>query len=273
MIAYELPEDAGEAEDLRPFVLLHRAVSDLPALLATIRETQRAREDLQRADQKLNLQIQATYRRLGIKKGASEDDQSSIVSQSQPVSSLAFVTTAHLQVAREVLRPQIAAFDRQLEALAKQMPVWPWVESVRGFGAKGLAQIIGECGDLHNYSGPAKVWKRMGLAVDAEGKRQRRVVGVEALAQGYVPRRRAIMWNIGESLLKGNRDGLYHQVYVARKTYEQAQHPEWENETIVVDGKRQKKYPAIYHKRARRYMEKLLLKHLWQAWRQMTPTA
>ena len=61
------------------------------------------------------------------------------------------------------------------------------------------------------------------------------------------------MWNIGDALIKGNRDGEYRTIYLERKAYELAREPEMK--------------PIKAHRRAQRVMEKRLLKKLWQAWR------
>jgi hypothetical protein len=146
---------------------------------------------------------------------------------------------------------------KEMTALAKVLPVWStFGAGVRGFGAASLAVIIGEAGDLSNYSSVAKLWKRMGLAV-MDGVRQGGLgkgAGAEAwIEHGYNPVRRSRMWNIGDTLIKGNRDGEYRTAYLARKEYELARDPECK--------------PIKAHRRAQRYMEKRLLKHLWQAWR------
>lgn len=247
-------------------------VSRLVPLLDAIRETGRAREDLMRAEQRLTLQIKAIERRLAAAGGHSMRDilldtvpGAALVAEGDPTTcdarvpsvSLATLSTLHLREAAAVLHPRRLAYERQMEKLARQLPVWPWVESVRGFGALGLAQIIGECGDLWRYDGPAKVWKRMGVAV-IDGERQRRVAGADALIHGYVPRRRAILFNIGESLIKGNQDGAYRPCYLARREYER--------ERLGPDAA-----PILLHNRARRYMEKRLLRDLWRAWRAMVP--
>lgn len=147
---------------------------------------------------------------------------------------------------------------KEMTALAKALPVWAaFGDGVRGFGAGSLAVIVGEAGDLSNYSTVAKLWKRMGLAV-MDGVRQGGLgkgAGAEAwIEHGYNPLRRSRMWNIGDALIKGNRDGEYRSAYLARKEYELARDPECK--------------PIKAHRRAQRYMEKRLLKHLWQAWRQ-----
>lgn len=264
MVAMRKPIPS-EREDHTALVHQPCVVNPLALLILEIRETQRMREDMQRAELRLLLQIKAIERRyaaagdLGTRDvqihlvpGAAlvaERDHRPRDNQTVPVS----LATLPLETARQVIHKQTNEYTRRLEKLAKQLPVWPWVESVRGFGALGLAQIVGECGNLSDYDGPAKVWKRMGVAV-IEGERQRRVSGADALTHGYVARRRSILYNIGESLLKGNRDGAYRTLYLERKPIER--------EKLGPEAPQ-----AHVHNRARRYMEKRLLRDLWRAWR------
>lgn len=153
----------------------------------------------------------------------------------------------------EPIERKLKATEKEIAKIATALPVWSFVESIRGCGAAGLGYIVGAAGDLSNYSNPGKLWKRMGLAL-VDGERQRRVADAEkALAHGYNPRRRSLMHVIGDSLLKGNKDGYYRQVYDARKAYTEANRPDWTK--------------AHRHMDALRYMEKRLLRHLWQAWK------
>jgi hypothetical protein len=151
---------------------------------------------------------------------------------------------------------------KQMEKLAQQLPVWSFVEPVRGFGAASLAVIVAEAGDLSEYSSEAKLWKRMGLAV-LDGVRQGGLgknAGADAwIEHGYSPQRRSRMWNIGDTLIKGNREGKYRTAYLRRKEYELSREPEM---------------PKIKaHRRAQRYMEKRLLRDLWRAWRRTNDQA
>src|SRR5262245_27170246 len=64
-----------------------------------------------------------------------------------------------------------AAFDlmrdeaeKAMEKLAKQLPVYPWLEAIRGAGALGLATIVAEAGPLTKYANPQKLRKRLGYA-------------------------------------------------------------------------------------------------------------
>lgn len=244
----------------------------LARLIAEIRETCRAREDMMRAEQRLLLQAKAIQRRLDAAAGdqhgidaltthvpgaalSAEGDHPIPASLHSSVS-LADLSMLHLEESRAVLHTHRLAFERRLEKLAKQLPIYPWAADVRGFGALGLAQIVGECGDLWNYANPAKVWKRLGLAV-LDGERQQRKSGATAIVHGYSPRRRSIMWNIGHSLMQGNRDGAYRTYYLAEKERQRE---------LLPDATQ-----ALIHNRAERHMTKRLLKHLWQAWRASTP--
>lgn len=159
--------------------------------------------------------------------------------------------------AREPFNAIEAAATKEMAKLARQLPVWEgFGDAVRGFGEVSLAVIVGEAGDLSIYKNPGKLWKRMGLAVmgDVRQGGLKKGASKEAwIEHGYSPMRRSRVWNIGDALIKGNRDGAYRTVYLERKEYEIARAPEMT--------------PMHAHRRAQRYMEKRLLRHLWQAWR------
>lgn len=146
---------------------------------------------------------------------------------------------------------------KAMEKMAKTLPVWKeFGEPIRGFGAASLAVITAEAGDLSMYTTHSKLWKRMGLAV--MGSIRQGGLGANAKAEdwvfhGYSPKRRSHMWNIGDTLIKGNQDGRYRTLYLRRKEYEIARDPEIK--------------PIAAHRRAQRYMEKALLRDLWKAWR------
>lgn len=169
---------------------------------------------------------------------------------------------------------------KEMERLAKLLPVWAeFGEAVRGFGPGSLTVIIGEAGDLSNYATHSKLWKRMGLAV-MDGKKQGHVAkGLSKddrkaafIEHGFSPLRRSRMWNIGDTLVKGNRDGRYRTAYLARKAYERAR-AEMNGLTVApaasIPKKRMEEFisEGHIHLRAQRYMEKRLLRDLWKAWR------
>ncbi len=167
--------------------------------------------------------------------------------------------------------------ERAMKNLAKELPVWPWAEEVRGLGEKSVAVIVAEAGDLSNYATVAKLWKRFGVAV-MDGTRQgglrKSAKAEEWILHGYSRSRRSSLWQIGDTFIKAqvrkvkNDDGEdtgerislgeYGQVYLDRKAYER-------NKAIAEEVERSDMH---IHRRAQRYMEKRLLKHLWQAWRE-----
>lgn len=166
------------------------------------------------------------------------------------------VIVAPLEAAREPIRKERRRTEKEIVEAAKSLPAWAWIDGVRGVGALGFGQIIGETGDLSNYDNPAKVWKRLGLAVMPDGKAQRRSKSKKvALEAGFSPRRRALMWNLSSSLLKLNK-GEYRRLYDERKAYELAR-------GIT---------KSHAHKRALRYMIKRFALHLWQRWHRSTAT-
>jgi hypothetical protein len=54
--------------------------------------------------------------------------------------------------------------EDEMEKLAVQLRVYPWIEKIHGVAAPGLATIVAEAGDLSKYPNPAKLWNRLGFA-------------------------------------------------------------------------------------------------------------
>jgi len=185
---------------------------------------------------------------------------------------------------RQEISKRRKEYTKECELWAGQLPAWEWVESIRGAAALGLAQIVGECGDLSNYPNPAKLWKRMcvglcsgeGYSDKVQGKPQKNYPGLsqeETLKIGYIKRRRAVLYVIGDSLIKAC--GPYKQVFDDRKAYE-IERAEREGKEVVPHGQAFKNSKPvegkasnlILYRRAHRYMEKRYLKNLWVAWNQ-----
>lgn len=237
-------------------------------LIGNLTEMHRQRVDLHRAEKSLTLQIKAKCRRLcgGDKTEADKVYRSMMNGMGHELAPSAAAVSAPFIQARSLIAEQRSDCEKQMKKMAKELPVWSWVKEIRGFGELSLAGIIGETGDLNNYSTPSKLWKRLGLAV-INGGRQRKVAGVEALEHGYAPHRRSLVWNLGDTMIKGvirkvnDDDGEdtgervslneYGAIYLARKAYESER----------VETK------AHAHNRAKRYMEKRLILDLWKAWR------
>lgn len=164
----------------------------------------------------------------------------------------------------------------KLEHVAQQLPVWQgWAKDVRGFGARSLGTIVGEAGDIGTYINHSRLWKRMGLAVIGgirQGGLFKTAPAAEWIAHGYHRKRRSHMFVIGECLVK--TDGEFRQVYLARKAYERARAAE-QGLSVVPAAKIPQRDRENYmsdghiHKRSQRYMEKKLLRRLWQAWQRV----
>jgi hypothetical protein len=167
-----------------------------------------------------------------------------------------------------------AAATKEMERLARLLPAWEgFGEGVKGFGARSLAVIVGEAGDLSHYGNPAKLWKRMGLAVMAgirQGGLRKTASAEDWIAHGYSARRRSFMFVIGDVLIKNQN--AYREVYLARKEIERAKAVA-AGLTVAPAAKIPAKRKAEFmsdghvHRRAQRYMEKRLLRDLWRSWR------
>ena len=172
---------------------------------------------------------------------------------------------------------------KEMERLAALLPAWgAFGRDTRGFGVRSLAVIVGEAGDLSAYDSEAKLWKRMGLAVTGcgdglhdhrQGNPGKSATAEDWTAEGYNKARRSQMWTIGDSMIK--TAGPYRDIYLRRKAYEIAR-AEALGLTVAPAAKIPKKDAAHYrsamhvHRRAQRYMEKRLLRHLWRAWHRKT---
>jgi hypothetical protein len=158
--------------------------------------------------------------------------------------------------------------EDDMRTFGRQLPVWPY--NVKGVSELGLAVVIGEAGNLSGYDNPAKLWKRLGLAV-IDGRRQGRPendVAEEWIKHGYNRQRRAEVWAFFDDVMfraqwrgavtddddnvtePAHPIGPYGEVYGERKAWNLARG--W--------------VPAHADKEARRYMTKRFLRELWKAW-------
>jgi hypothetical protein len=151
--------------------------------------------------------------------------------------------------------------ELEMARLARRLPAAAFQKSVRGFGERALAVVVGEAGNLANYPNPAKLWKRLGLAPH-DGKAMstwRREGGLSAedwSDAGYSPRRRAEIYAlISEPLFRSQTPvaGPYRAIYDARRARTAETHPDWR--------------PARSHMDGLRIMTKHLVLDLWVEWR------
>ncbi len=247
------------------FATQHRDACDLNLICDRLRELHRDRQDLHREEKSMTLRIKAKCRRIceGDLKEAGTLYRSMFNGADHEHALSAMVVSEPFIRARYILEEERHKIEKLMASEAKKLPVWSWGEEIRGFGVGSLAAIVGECGNISNYSTVSKLWKRLGLAV-IRGERQSKKSDVElAIEHGYSPSRRAVMWNVGQAIFKSQSQrtdketgeilreaGVYRQVYDKRKEYEL--------------GRVETKGHA--HNRATRYMEKRFVKDLWKAW-------
>lgn len=182
--------------------------------------------------------------------------------------------------------------EKDLVRLARRLPAYEWVKGVRGFGELSFARIIAETGDLSGYANPAKVWKRLGLAV-IDGKSQRKARDVEkAKEQGYSPYRRAVAYVAFEPVLKaqsapkesGGQNGDEAQEKLAAgangvgQDLSDAHHAVAGPYRQLYDRKKaeylargeagEEGWTKLHaHRAAMRYASKRMFRDLWVAWR------
>lgn len=96
--------------------------------------------------------------------------------------------------------------EASMKEAVRSLPVYEFAQSVGGFGDLGLGIVIAESGNLSRsidgFPTVAKLWKRLGLAVIAGERQQRKSDAEQAAAHGYNPRRRAEMWTLADSMFR-----------------------------------------------------------------------
>lgn len=240
-------------------VEIHRG-SAAPEFPHEITDHYKVYRQLQNAITRLTLQIKAVERMI-----AGDHKKKINPVSPQLAAMLTEAATSPLKNARALLQSPYKAESKAMDRIVKALPVWKWAEGVRGIGSSILAQIIAETGDLSKYANPAKVWKRMGLAL-VRGHRQQfwsatragftRSENVQmAEEMGYVARRRALMAVTGDCIIRAKNPhyGVIYREYKKRKIKE------------LPPKEKGRKMHA--HKMALRYIEKRFLLDLWKAWR------
>lgn len=171
--------------------------------------------------------------------------------------------------------------ERAMQKLAKQLPAAEFVANTPGVGLLGLAQIVGEAGDLSNYAIVSKLWKRLGLAPYQgfamstwmrETWRPRAITQAEwndeSLGLFWKSERYAIMAQIAQWLWvkqwtgkekappDGMPNGPYGEIYARRRAHTSFTHAGEDAWT-----------PMHFHKDALRYMFKKFIRDLHREWR------
>lgn len=253
------PSGAAEGQDA-----IAPVVKNFDSAFAALIGQHRQRQDLTRAKVRLELTAQAICRRsLGAKGTFGKGEEDATKTAAASLWSKVRKGTADDPILEAVLMPYMAALEpleaeirtkgREMARLVRPMPIWTeWAAGVLGLGEVSLGQLIGEARyPIESYRSHSALWKRFGLAVEM-GEIQKLMAyrgGKEAaIAAGYNPQRRSIIHVVGSCLLRLKND-RYSRIYAERKDYEMA---------------REGMSKLRAHNRAMRYMEKRLLRDLWQ---------
>lgn len=180
----------------------------------------------------------------------------------------------------KTFHPILKYYEKELERTIKKIPLFDWFIAINGCGPLSYASLMAEIGNPHNYENPAKVWRRMGLAVFNGRSDKNREKGNNT---GYSKRRRMIAYRISSAIIK--QEGKYRKIYLKRKDYEINRDAEGYNAEYIELNGGQKKMKQFYSSpqnkkriennqlplcildlRAHRYMIKRLLKDIWYKW-------
>lgn len=251
--------------------------------LAQLVELGRIHTDWMRAKNRLVLQGKAIGRRYCGGDKAEGGALFDAVMDGEPVAAPVQAAMAPIAIAAQAFAANLKDTERAMIRLARQLPAHGIVKDTYGLSELGFAHIVAAAGDVGSYLSPRHLWKRFGLGlVDTGGglERQRRVGGADALAHGYAPARRSIMWNIGNGLIgcmgRGPRlepdadpseaDLSPYQVMFVLECRRQASlHPEMAR---PVTAKGMESFSKHCAARAKRKVEKEFLKALWRRWRE-----
>lgn len=187
---------------------------------------------------------------------------------------------------QETEQEMLSALEDELE----YHPAWPWLEAVKGCGVSLGGKILGLMPPIEALTTPSKMGRAAGYGLweywldDAmgepvkpvaawawkkNGNRKEKVfvrpeqppnthrgyhrdVPIKGFCLPYNRTLKATLYNLGKQFLINNSP--YRELYDAKKEYYQNNRPEWTPKHIDLA--------------ARRYMIKIFLQHLWEAWRE-----
>lgn len=264
--------DVGE-DAVRACLQSKRPVPHLPDTCAALMELAVQRNAMIRGQQRLELAAQSmTARALGWQPTLPEAKRKKIRAKAERIvrqvakgktpedaeaARLVGDEVQALMEAKQPLTARRALQEKTMQRLAKQTPGMTLVEQVRGFGPLGLASILGEAGDLSDYPHWKHLRKRLGWAPDAAYPRACDVHEDSSSESRLVPRQRRgrIYGDVLIPLIMANPAGAetpYRAAYDTAKA-----------EYLERGWKKGHASNA-----AQRRMLQLLLKHLWQTWKE-----
>jgi hypothetical protein len=213
-----------EAQYRRRFYI-KRLVMTENALRALVRRRMGWSPDLSEAErEKINARAAGVVAKLMADKPVAEKDRAAATDVAHDAE--------RIRAARIPLQEGRRDAEMVMERAAKQLPVYAWVKTVRGFSALGLAVIVAEAGgDLTatpgNYPNPDKLKRRLGLA-PFKGKAGkswrvgekwagRTLTSAEWQEFGYDASRRAEVWGFIDQNVERAFTGKYRAIYDTEK--------------------------------------------------------
>lgn len=162
-------------------------------------------------------------------------------------------------------------YEAKMKEVVQTIPIWNWAKEIRGLGAINVANIVAEAGDIGAYPNHSALWYKFGLAPPDSYKR---VMESGKVAFVKPLERRAVSWNMGDGLMKGNfakppkdlsddeakafRDANpleYRRIFIESRDVYAEKFPDWSK---------------LHNMRAaHRYMEKKLLRDMYNEWRRI----
>lgn len=138
-----------------------------------------------------------------------------VIAKNQSVVDRIYPLMLHYLPAIDHTQTFIDNMESSMTELASTLPAAKWADSIRGFTVLRMAIIVGNTGNLSNYSNPGKVWKRLGMAPYEgkmpstwRGKKEGELTKKEWTEIGYSPKRRSVMHTIADCLVKLNFETL-----------------------------------------------------------------
>lgn len=269
----------------------YEPTAEITATVADIVMLHRLRQDMIRAQTKLSLQGQAAIRFMfqtdedfssdAAKEKARKRTESMYKTIAADPSHSLFHFVQPYLLAAEPLAAQRDLYEKQLRKAIKRLPVFEWAKSIKGFGDISFATIVGECGDIGSYKSVSAVWKRLGLAVingHRQGNPGKGATADDWIVEGYNKQRRSVSFVAREHVIGGMGkwrpefgadvdadDDLthYQKAYAKRARIEAVKL----DLPVTLSEKGKESYKKHVSMRAHRYVEKMLIKHLYIEWR------
>ena len=151
----------------------------------------------------------------------------------------------------------VAAAEGKLAAKVKELSIWPELSRIPGMDPGGFGVLLGEFGNLDDYTDLVALWRQAGLA--RSGLARSGDSGVV-----FSPGRRAAVYLVTTPVLRAKKSKNPYRCALERR-----QRFEWHQYVAGgVDGKRRtsEQRAARATRRATRHASKRLLADIWRLW-------